>query len=567
MRWLPLRQRVTATVYLTLLLAVLVGVGAVWMSRIAQAEADNVARLAAASKAVRGFRTSIDGMQFDAHRFIASNHTSAANQVTLTYVETRDPLLACINASCAGHPEQKRLKQLLEHLDRFYQAFADAVAQRNALKTAINNRFRPKVAWVHSKLAAIEKHTTGELEAAETRSLKRHLRGLEGATDALLYTANLKAYNSLIGDFDCERHHLARLSHLVAAAPAIAAIEAALTEMESTWGELLQRARGYLFLVNVVMAADAHEMQVIADALEQRIDAAMLAAHQRIEQKLQRFTLALIALLVLGTLLVLVVGWIMAGSVTTQIQALTKTFHELTAGSRAPVRINSPHHDEIGELSRAAMRFRDANAEIHDLLRRYQQLNEALESKVAERTHELEASNRELERIANTDRLTGILNRRALERLITDEVKRGQRYHRPFSLLFFDLDHFKLVNDRYGHDAGDRVLKRITLEVEEMLRENDRLGRWGGEEFLILCSETGCEQAMALAERIRRRVEQLDFGEMGGLTLSVGIGCLAPGQSAAELVAQADQAMYRAKRLGRNQIVLASHPQPSQPKR
>ncbi|WP_200346912.1 GGDEF domain-containing protein [Halochromatium glycolicum] len=561
-RWLPLRQRVTATVYLAVLLAALVGVGATWMAQMARMQTDALIQLADAANAVRGFRTNVAGMQFAAHRFVASNHTSAANQVTLTYTETRDSLTDCLVRECAGAGAQERLEQLLEHLDRFYQAFAEAVAQRSALKTVIENRFKPNLALVRSELPAIQDQVIEDAEVAETRALERHLHGVEEATNALLYTADLKPYASLTAEFECEREHLKRLSASVSPLT-LSAIETALREMETTWATLLQRARSYLFLVNVVMAADAHEMREMADALEEQLDASLAEAHTEIDHALGWFTVALILLLVLGSLVVLVVGRTMARSVTAPIQALTRTFNELTAGSRAPVRLYSPHHDEIGELGRAAMRFRDANAEIHDLLRRYQALNEDLESKVAERTHALEESNRELERLAYTDRLTGVLNRRALERLIADEVKRGHRYARPLSLLFFDLDHFKVINDRYGHEVGDSVLTRLAAEVGPMLRENDRLGRWGGEEFLILCSETGCEDALCLAERIRRHVEQFDFATAGRLTLSIGIACLGKGQTAHELIAGADQAMYRAKRSGRNCTILAPLPDAS----
>jgi diguanylate cyclase (GGDEF)-like protein len=395
-----------------------------------------------------------------------------------------------------------------------------------------------------------------DAEIAELRALKRHLRTFEDASDALLYTADLKPYAGLADDFDCEREHLSRLSAFVSS-PTARAIEVAFGEMESTWGTLLQRARGYLFLVNVVMAADAHEMRVMADALETQIDAALADAHARIDLVLSRFAFALIALLVVGSLLVLAVGRTMASSVTAPIQALTRTFNALTGGSIEPVKVSSHHNDEIGELGLAAMRFRDANVEIDDLLRRYQRLNEELESRVAERMQSLEESNRELERLAHTDRLTGVLNRRALEQLIVNEIKRGHRYHRPFSVLFIDLDHFKVVNDRYGHDVGDVVLSRLTAEVAPMLRESDQLGRWGGEEFLILCSETGCEDALCLAERIRRHVEQYAFPTVNRLTLSIGIACLDKGQSASELIAEADRAMYEAKQSGRNRTVLA----------
>ncbi|NEX18046.1 MAG: hypothetical protein C1943_15890 [Halochromatium sp.] len=564
-RWLPLRQRVAATVYLTLLLALLFGVGAILMAQMTRLQADELVRLADASSAVRGFRTNVDRMQFAAFRFVASNHSSAVNQVSRLYAQTRASLVACLTAHCAGASAAGRVESLVAGLDRFYKIFVDAVAQRNVLNAEINQRFTPNLALVRKELPALLQQQTSsgqvglakELDRVNLRAIERHLLAVEEATNALLYSANLLPYSSLAIDFECERGHLARLSPSVPAA-SVAVVRGALEQMESVWGALLQRARGYLFLVNVVMAADAYEMQVVADQLEQQIEAALVNAHRAIDAKLLGFASALILLLLLGSLAVFALGRAMATSVTQQLKLLTRTFNELAAGSRARIHIQSSHNDEIGELAFAAARFRDANAEIHDLLARYQALNEALESKVAERTSALEESNRQLERLAHTDRLTGVLNRRALEQLLADEVKRSQRYGRSFSLMYLDLDHFKQINDRYGHEVGDVVLVRIANEISAMLRAHDRLGRWGGEEFLILCSETTGEDARSLAERIRAQVEQLKLELVGQVTLSIGIASLTPSQTAESLLAKADQAMYQAKSQGRNRCLLAS---------
>ncbi|MBK1621157.1 hypothetical protein CKO42_22595 [Lamprobacter modestohalophilus] len=563
-RWLPLRQRVAATVYLTLLLALLFGVGAVWMAQMTRSQTDELVRLADASNAVRGFRTNVDRMQFAAYRFVAANHGSAVAQVSRLYSATRDSLTDCLVTRCVDASAEGRIEALLEGLDRFYKAFTDAVAQRSVLNSIIDQRFTPNLVFVRQELPTLvqpespgaQADSARALDALNLRAIQRHLLAVEEATDALLYSANLQPYSSLAIDFECERGHLARLSPSVPEA-SVAAIRTALEQMERVWGALLQRARGYLFLVNVVMAADAHEMQVIAGQLEQQIETALVDAHRGTDSKLFGFASALILLLLFGSLAVFALGRAMATSVTHQLRALTQTFNDLAAGSRAQIRIQSPHNDEIGELAMAAARFRDANAEIHDLLARYQALNEALESKVAERTSALEESNRQLERLAHTDRLTGVLNRRALEQLLEDEVKRSQRYSRPLSLMYLDLDHFKEINDRHGHEVGDVVLVRLARELGAMLRAHDRLGRWGGEEFLILCSETTGEDARSLAERIRVQVEQLQLESVGQVTLSIGIASLAPTQTVERLLAEADQAMYRAKSLGRNRCVLA----------
>jgi chemotaxis family two-component system sensor kinase Cph1 len=165
--------------------------------------------------------------------------------------------------------------------------------------------------------------------------------------------------------------------------------------------------------------------------------------------------------------------------------------------------------------------------------------------------------NDELKSLAHTDSLTGVWNRYHLELSIEAEVKTAQRYHRPFCLLLFDIDHFKLFNDRYGHEAGDHVLKILATSVEGCLRAADRLGRWGGEEFIIL-THIDLDGALLLAERIRRRVEEIDLGAMGQVTISVGVALFRSGDDGKQLVARADQAMYQAKNDGRNRVASIS---------
>jgi diguanylate cyclase (GGDEF)-like protein len=554
--WLPLRRRVTATVSLTLLLALLFGIGALLMAHNSVQQTDALVGLADASKSVRGLRTRVDAMQFAAHRFVASNHRSAARQLDQLYAETRTELDQCLRQHCAGVAAHARLERLSIHLDRFYQAFQEAVAQRGQLERMINGLFEPSLGRALGAVEALQQTPLGELDQVNLKAIGRHLIDLEGAIDALMGSSNLHFYDIISGDFHCEHGHLDRLSAQLPQ-PEITAIRTELLAMEDGWGLLAQHIRGYLFLVDVVMAADAHEIKVIADQLEQQIDAELLAAHAQADSKLKRMTLLLLLLLLAGSLVVLGVGRVMANSVTHQLRQLTRVFNELAAGSRAPLHIDTRHQDEIDELGRAALRFREANIEIADLLGRYQALNEELESKVAERTLALEQSNRQLEQLANTDRLTGLLNRRALEQRLVEEVKRSRRYGRPLALLFLDLDHFKVINDRFGHEVGDQVLVRLTKELTSMLRANDRLGRWGGEEFLLLCSETDGAAARRLAERIRTLVEGLQIEPVGQITVSIGIASLLSGQTPESLIACADQAMYRAKSLGRNRSVVA----------
>ena len=159
-----------------------------------------------------------------------------------------------------------------------------------------------------------------------------------------------------------------------------------------------------------------------------------------------------------------------------------------------------------------------------------------------------------MELAANTDALTAIANRRSGERLLEEEVERSHRYQRPLSVVLFDVDFFKYVNDSYGHAAGDRVLAEVPKVLSSRYRESDILVRWGGEEFLIVAPEMTLERAAAMAERLRSLVEDHDFGIGWALTASFGVAERRGEESAADVVRRADEAMYAAKRGGRNAV-------------
>lgn len=161
---------------------------------------------------------------------------------------------------------------------------------------------------------------------------------------------------------------------------------------------------------------------------------------------------------------------------------------------------------------------------------------------------------RDLERLSSLDSLTGALNRRTCERILRDELERAERYDRSLGVALFDVDHFKRINDRYGHPAGDDVLRDIAHRVRSTLRKSDALVRWGGEEFLVLLPETDAGGAMAAAERIRRLVGD-DPAELGvHTTISVGVASWRRGEDGAALIQRADDRLYRAKREGRNRV-------------
>jgi diguanylate cyclase (GGDEF)-like protein len=168
---------------------------------------------------------------------------------------------------------------------------------------------------------------------------------------------------------------------------------------------------------------------------------------------------------------------------------------------------------------------------------------------------ELALKNEELARLAAHDKLTGLYNRRKLDEALAQEVLRAERYDRPLSLILIDIDHFKKVNDTHGHPVGDAVLVESAARLTRTLRTSDIAGRWGGEEFLVICPETPLETAAVLAERLRGDYCEREFEAVGRLTASFGVAAHRRDVSAEEIVSHADEALYKAKRAGRNQVV------------
>ncbi|WP_196161500.1 diguanylate cyclase [Reinekea sp. G2M2-21] len=164
-----------------------------------------------------------------------------------------------------------------------------------------------------------------------------------------------------------------------------------------------------------------------------------------------------------------------------------------------------------------------------------------------------------IQRMSETDGLTGIANRAKLDKVLSVEWARFERYGKALSVIIFDLDHFKTINDDHGHLAGDRVLIRVAQVVETLLRKMDVLGRWGGEEFMVILPETHLEAAGQVAEKMRLAIAQIEEHELPSVTASFGVaGCNETVNHSERLILLADSALYKAKENGRNQVVLAS---------
>ena len=170
---------------------------------------------------------------------------------------------------------------------------------------------------------------------------------------------------------------------------------------------------------------------------------------------------------------------------------------------------------------------------------------------------ELIARTQELREQAHHDALTGLLNRRAGEQQLERCQRTAQIECQSYALILADIDNFKSINDRFGHDEGDRVLQRCATLLSRKVRSGDALIRWGGEEFLIVLPGCRLEAAQELAERIRAAMAQEQDAVVGSITLSLGVGAWQPGECSSTLLRRTDQALYRAKTSGRNQVAVA----------
>lgn len=177
-----------------------------------------------------------------------------------------------------------------------------------------------------------------------------------------------------------------------------------------------------------------------------------------------------------------------------------------------------------------------------------------LEEVVKERTIQLRAVSDQYKQLSVTDQLTGVSNRRALDQRIHFEYNRSLRYNASLSIIIMDLDFFKHVNDTFGHQTGDTTLIHFVKIIQSNIREQDFFGRWGGEEFLIICPETQQSQAIILAEKLRLLVSEKPFPNIDQITVSIGVSTLTAADTVEELIRRADAALYMSKNQGRNQV-------------
>lgn len=161
---------------------------------------------------------------------------------------------------------------------------------------------------------------------------------------------------------------------------------------------------------------------------------------------------------------------------------------------------------------------------------------------------------REMKRLATTDKLTGAYNRTKFDEIMDREIERFRRYNEPLSLIMFDIDNFKEINDTHGHCIGDYVLQKIIAIAKETIRIIDYLVRWGGEEFMIISPEITLKEAHALAERLRRTIGSYKFNKVGKVTMSFGVTEFKKEDTEDTFIKRADSVMYEAKMKGKNRV-------------
>ena len=243
---------------------------------------------------------------------------------------------------------------------------------------------------------------------------------------------------------------------------------------------------------------------------------------------------SIVAAVAAGSIGVSLTAMLLLAYVPYRLRRLTRAVEQLAAG-------------EMGVTVRAPLKGR------------------SIENRLARAINTISAALAETTDAANVDKLTGVPNRRTLVTELFDEVERANRYGRPLSVAFVDIDHFKAVNDTYGHGVGDIVLRGVAQALHANLRATDMVGRFGGEEFMLILTETNVEEGAVLTEKLRMIISRLKFPveETPELTVTISIGIaggLGSRLSSDELVRDADAAMYSAKSLGRNQTYIFAEP-------
>jgi diguanylate cyclase (GGDEF)-like protein len=249
-----------------------------------------------------------------------------------------------------------------------------------------------------------------------------------------------------------------------------------------------------------------------------------------------------------------------------RLEALEIAYHKAFAEGQTRLQIgmtSALHHEPIPILLRL-VRYSDIRTATRCLYAIILDLSEMYEAMRAQEF--LRQRNRELEDMAITDPLTGVYNRRYFDYRFAEEMNRARRYQHGIGLAMLDLDHFKQINDQYGHRVGDEVLRLVSRSLRKITRNTDVLARYGGDEYAVILPEILPPGALALGMRMRMCIQKDPLPTQAGpihITVSIGVSCLNPPEediSDEELLRRADDTLYRSKQSGRNRVMLWGHP-------
>lgn len=264
------------------------------------------------------------------------------------------------------------------------------------------------------------------------------------------------------------------------------------------------------------------------------------------------FSIALTGILIIG-----VIGLLFGYLLTRRLNTLTVAVDTFRGGKHS-VKADVAGRDEVAVLAKT---FNFMSAKILETMDKLKSEREQLEHRVLQRTRELHDAqqellrkNQELEILSTIDRLTQIYNRGFLEDTLDKAIARANRTGRTFGIILIDIDDFKRINDSMGHDNGDTVIKTVATTIARAVRDSGVVGRWGGEEFLVICVESEFDAVRELASCIHRLVAEQPIDSVGKITASLGLAMYVLGDSETEILKRADLALYEAKNAGKNCI-------------